>query len=377
LFKVVAAAALVAATVVPAASAKTAAVKLSVLPLPKTALGTVAKSLPLEHDSGVFSNADAAGHALQGATASTFAKMGRISGYSLDYGIGPSGGSGVTEVWTSVDQYKTNAGAKKGLAFWKKDDPLIANLNQGGFAVTNTAVSVPAVGGGRFAFFASYSASNIARLYSIDEQFTEGRYEADVTVWSGTSVGLKGLTTKLAKALDRRIKQALAGKLKAKPVKLPAKPQAGPPRGGPDLAPLALNTTDLNGTATVNSQGYGVDPLALSDFSVFMDPAGPFTLLDQESEWFATANQAAFEADFATAQALGGGATPLDLTGVGDGAQGVIENGSGAGAGQIVFSSGHLGEFIVAIGTTTVQTSDLQSVAEKAAGYINNAGLGS
>lgn len=371
-------AALVAAVAVPTASGKASpAVKVAVLPLPKAALGSAASSLALAHDSGVVSNLDAALHSLGGATPLTFKKFGRITGYALDYGIASSGGTGVTEVWTSVDEYKTSAGAKKGLAFWKKDDPQIAQLNQGGFAVTTKPENVKAVGSARFAFLTSYSAANIVPLSSVDEQFTEGRYEADVTASAGTAATAKQLAQTLAKKLDARIKQALAGKLHAKPVTLPAKQQAGPPTGGPDLSVLALKTTDLTGTATVGGQGYSPDPAAVSDYSVFMYPAGQFALLDQESEWYATANQAAFVADFETAQGLAGGGTPLDLSALGDGAQGVIESDSSGGFGQVVFSSGQFAELIVVLGQGSVQASDVQNVAQKAAGYINNAGLGS
>src|SRR5207248_5877700 len=122
-YKGLVAAVLVAAVVVPSASAKSATrVKLSVLPLPKSALGSSANGLAISRQSGPFSNEDAAGNSWTG-TPRTFKKLGRISGYALVYGHGPSGGSGVTEVFTEVDQYKTAAGAKKGLAFWKKDDP--------------------------------------------------------------------------------------------------------------------------------------------------------------------------------------------------------------------------------------------------------------
>jgi hypothetical protein len=57
LFRVFVSAALVAVVVVPAASAQSAGarVRLSVLPLPASSLGSAAKSLPLQRDSGAIS----------------------------------------------------------------------------------------------------------------------------------------------------------------------------------------------------------------------------------------------------------------------------------------------------------------------------------
>ena len=104
--------AVLAAVAVPAASAKSPAVKLSVLPLPSTALGP-AKSLPLQYDSGVVTNAEAAAYSLGGAKASLFAGFGRFTGYALDYGIDASGGSGVTEVTTEVDKFVQARGARR------------------------------------------------------------------------------------------------------------------------------------------------------------------------------------------------------------------------------------------------------------------------
>jgi len=377
LFKGLAAAAVVAAIVVPAASAGTHALTLSVLPLPKTALGP-AKSLPLESDSGAVSNAEAASRSLGGATASLFANFGRFGGYVLDYGVGPSGGSGVTEISTEVDHFVQARGAKEDLDFWKADDPRITQLNQGGFGVTNRAVAVPKVGGSRFAFLTTFSASNIQTLYTVDEQFTQGTFEADVSVSAGSASAAESLAPKLAKTLDARIEQALAGKLKAKPVKVPAKPKAGPVAGSPDLTSLVLKTSDLSGTATVADQSYLVDPLALSDYGVLMTPAGAFVLLDQEVEWFATANQAAFEADDSIAgMASAQGSSAVDMSAVGDGAQGVITGPPTGNFGLAVLNVGRLTEFIQVGSDSAIQASDLQSVTQKAANYINSAGLGS
>jgi hypothetical protein len=366
-------AALVAAVLVPTASASSAArVKMSLLPLQQAQLGSVAKSLQVEPGSGVVTNADAAGNSWRGSPR-MFKKIGRITGYALQYGDARSGDAGVTEIYTEVSKYKTASGAKKGLAFWKKDDPRVTLLNQGGFTVTSKAAKVPAVGRARFGDLISYSAANIVPLYNLDEQFTDGRYELDVSVSAGSAAGATQLAPKLAKKLDKRLRQALAGKLHAKPVKVPGPTPAGPPAGGPDISTLALQTSDFTGTATVQDARYYPTYFALSHYSLVMEPAGPFDILFQDILWYPTANEAAFWADWDNAYFLSSGGSQVDLSSVGDGAQGVLDP---AGFVQVVFSSGQLNENIFGLGES-LQASDVQSLAQSAANYINNAGLGS
>jgi hypothetical protein len=239
--------ALAAAVLVPAASASRApSVKLALVPLPKAAIGSAVQAFALAQDSGAVSNAVAASHTPDG-TASTFKKLGRLTGYALEYGNAFTGAAGVTDVRTGIEQYKTSADAKRGLAFWQKEDSKLAALNQPGFAVTNVLVQVPKVGMRHFAYLSSYSASNIAPVSGLDEQVVEGRYVLDVIVTAGSASTAKALAPRLAKTLDARLRLALKGRLHAKPVSLPAKQKAGPPSGGPDLSTLALRTSDLVG----------------------------------------------------------------------------------------------------------------------------------
>lgn len=371
-------AALAAAVLVPAASAnRTHPVKLAVVPLPKSAIGAAAHGFAVAPNSGVVSNAEAASTTPDG-TAATFKKLGRTSGYVLEYGNAFTGAAGITDVHTGIEQYKTPADAKRGLAFWKKEDSKLGGLSNPGFAVTNVLVHVPAVGRRRFAYLTSYSASNIAPLSGIDEQVLEGRYVLDVIVTAGDATAAQALAPKLAKKLDSRLRLALKGRLRGKPVKLPAKPKAGPPAGGPDLSALALRASDLVGQASVD-KGYVVDPAAVSDFSVFMLPAGPFDVLDQEIEWYPSANEASFYADFEnTTELAQPHATALDLSSLGDGAQGSVREGSSLSTGLVVLSSGQLAEFIfTAVEGGAIGTSDVTSVAEAAAGKIDSSGLGS
>lgn len=284
--KLLVAAAVVAVVVVPTASASGAQrVKLALVPLPRPVIGSAAQGFSLAPSSGVVSNAAAASSTRDG-TAAKFRKLGRLSGYVVEYGDAFTGAPGITDVHTGIEQYKTARDARRGLAFWQKEDSKLGAVSQPGYAVTNVLVHVPAVGKKRFAHLTSYSASNIAPVSGLDEQVLEGRYILDVIVTAGTPAAAR----KLAKKLDARLRLALEGRLRGKPVKLPAKAKPGPPPGGPDLSLLALEASDLTGQVTVD-KGYLFDPAAISDYSVFMLPAGQFDVLDQEIEWYRSANE--------------------------------------------------------------------------------------
>lgn len=379
--KVLLVAALAAAVaLVSAASASAARVKLSLIPLPKAALGSSAHGLALAHDSGVISNAAAANRTAD-ASPGTFKKLGRVTGYALDYGSAYSGAAGITDVRTTIEQYKTSAGAKRGLAFWRKEDAQLSALDNPAFSIANVFVKVPAVAKKRVADLASFSASNIAPVSSFDERFADGRYVLEVTVSAGTASAAKALAPKLAKKLDARLRLALKGRLHAKPVKLPPKLKAGPPTGGPDLTAMALRTSDLSGAAALAGEGYGVAPTVLdfvdltasSDYSLLMLPAGPFDLLGQEIEWFPTANGASFNADFLNAFSLSQpGTTALDLGSLGDGAQGSITEGSQLSSSTVVFSTGQLSEFLfVGAAQGAIDGNDVKNVAQTAASKID------
>jgi hypothetical protein len=367
---------LAAVVLVPAASAsRTHRVQLALIPLPKSALGSAVQGFALAHDSGGVSNAEAAAHSADG-TAAKLKKLGRLGGYALEYGNAFTGAPGITDVRTSVERYKTATDAKRGLAFWQKEDSALGRVDQPGFAVTNVPVDVPAVGKGHFAYLTSYSASNFAPVSGLDEQVADGRYVLDVIVTAGSASAAEALAPSLAKKLDARLRLALKGRLHAKPVKLP-RLKAGPPPGGPDLTKLALKTSDLVGKAIV-AKGYVVDPTAVSDFSVLMLPAGQFDLLDQEIEWYPSANEASFFADFEQAAArTQAGATVLDLSSLGDGAQGTVVQGSPLSAGLVAFSSGQLAEFLFVGVKRTIHADDVTSIAQTAAAKIDAAGLGS
>jgi len=368
-------AALALAVVVPGAAASSAQrVQLALVPLPKPALGSAAQGLSLAHASGRVSNAEAALRA--GASKAKLTKLGRLNGYVLEYGNAFTGRPGITAIHTGIERYKTAADAKRGLAFWQQQDSKFATLSNPSFTVTSVPADLPAVGTRQFAYLTSYSASNIAPVSGLDEQFADGRYVLDVIVTAGDASLAQALAPKLAAKLDGRLRLALAGKLHAKPVGLP-KLKAGPPPGGPELSQLRLKASDLAGKATAY-KGYFVDPAAVSDYSVVMEPAGPFDDLYQVIEWYPSVNEATFLADFANAAVMANsGATALDLSSLGDGARGAVIQSPRLSAGYAVFNSGHLTELLEVTSKNAIDPNSVTSLAQIAASRIDAAGLGS
>jgi hypothetical protein len=367
--------------VVPAApAAATAGVQLALLPLPAASLGAPVSGLAVAHDSGVVSNAAAAAQTSD-ATASTLAKLGRVTGYALDYGYPASGAQGIADVTTSVEQYKTALDAKHGLAFWKTEFSQQASLNAGGFSAAFSALGTPAVGSQHFAYRTSYSASNIAPLTTVNELFADNRYVLEVDVSAGTAAAAAKLAPSLAAKFAARLQLALKGSLKATPVKLPPPQTAGKPAGGPDLSTLALTTSDLTSdTPQLLGEGYFVDPQAISDYSVGMNLGFQGItqgILDQEIEWYPNANAAAFNADLVNAVALSqdpSRTTVVDLSSLGHGAQGSVTQGTAANpisTGTIVLSHGQLAEFIFIAVQGAIGTQDpVTNVATAAANHI-------
>ena len=378
-------AALAAAILVPAASAGTTPrVKLSLVPLPKSTLGAAGKSLALTHDSGVVSNATAANNSTSGTTA-TFKSLGRVSGYDLTFGDPFTGGAGVTQIASGIEQYKTSSAAKKGLAFWRKDDAAqVTSLHQYGIGVTLKVVKAPAIGTGRFGYGTTFTFPGLAPMAGVDEQVVDGKYVLDVSVSGGSLSAAAHLAAKLLRALDQRLQLADKGRLRAKPVKLLPPLKAGPPSGGPDLSTLTLTPADLTGTATVVDQSYLVDSAALSAYLLDMKPAGQFQDLTQEIEWYATANEAIVITSLE--QAIVGSelgallgvtptVTPVDLSSLGDNAKGEIlqfsANAQSVYVGMVGLARGQASDFVLFTNTSPMQPSDVQSVAQAAMTHLD------
>jgi hypothetical protein len=384
-------AALAAAILVPAASAsRPHRVKLAVVVLPQSALGAAGKSLAVSPNSGVVSNLGAASNAIV-STANTFDKLGRVTGYDLIYGDRWSGGSGVTEISTGVDEYKTAADAKHGLAFWRKDDPKLTVLEPYGLAIAARALSSAKVGSRRFASGITIHVPHAAPIALVDLEFTDGRYVLHADVAAASLSAADGLAGKLARKLDHRLRLAEGGRLHGKPVKVPPAVKSGPPPGGPDLATLALTESDFGGQAGLLDEGYERPGTpAVSEYARDLEPAGTFGDLSQIIDWFPHANDATALGRFegvAVAYLFGSGLftgvsgqfTPVDVSAAGDNAYGAIvsmtqPDHSVVYIAIVSLSSGQVADAVLVASDSQIQPADVVNLAQLTANRLD-AGL--
>lgn len=378
----------VAVVLVPAATAASSShhraikVKLPLIPLQTAQLGAAGAALPVGYDSGTISNADAASQTVALVSPATFKKLGRLNGYLLDYGDPLTGDAGVTEIATSVEEYKTPADAKKGLAFWKKDDGKIATLSADPLTITAAKAALPAVGSGHYGYLVTYSTPGVNPFYSIEERLTDNRFVLEVYVSAGSAAAAQQLAPALAKKLVARLHSALAGHLKATAVKIPNPPaNGGPPPDGPDLSTLIVQASDVGQNPIVNLlQGYNSAYPAISDYSMILTPAGPFDDLLQDISWYPTAAEATWSAAFAQAGLVGFfgliqgvTVTPVDITAAGDnGIATIISAGSGQGGiGFVELTRGQAVDSVTVDSSTDVNASDVQSLATAMASRLD------
>lgn len=378
LLAVVAAAILAPATVASASHHAAGKIVLALVPLQKAQLGAVGKSFALDYGSGSTFVPDDGIKAfdirreMQDVSLAPFG----IPRYTLDYGDAFAGGTGVTEIRTSVEEYKTPAAAKAGYHRWREADTTLRAYKPGG---PWHRIDVPAVGSRNFAYLGSWTAPNLNPIVGLDEQALAGRFVLDVSVFGGSVDATEHAAPILARRLHNRLRSMLKGHLAGKPVKLPRKPKPGQAADGPDLSAMILHPSDVGqATAPVVQQQYVVGLPADSAYDMEMTPAGLYDDgLDQNILWWPTATEATYAEAYL--RAFFGTGSPVDLTAVGDNATGSIFDGGTDGALVIVtLANGRAGEYIV--GSTTgagpaPTASDVQSLAQAAATRLD-AGLG-
>ena len=219
------AAALAAVVLVPAAAASSASqVQLALVPLPKSTLGPAGHSLPLARDSGVVSNAEAASEATASVTAAQLTRLGRVSGYLLDYGNPFGGAAGVTEIQTAIERYRNAADARKGLDFWRRDELNSSSLKKLGIDFSVKALRPSGIPGPHWVYAGTATIKGLKPIHGVDAEFEQGQYLLDVSVSAGSTSAAAQLVPTVARRLYQRMRLALAGRLHASPVKLPRPP---------------------------------------------------------------------------------------------------------------------------------------------------------
>lgn len=381
------AAALVAAILLPVASASGASQpKLAVLPLPKTALGQAGSSLTLAADSGADSNAHSASQASGNVTTAQLTHLGRVSGYTLDYGDPFTDSPGVSEIATEAEQYRTAAAAQKGLGFWRRQELDVKELKAVGLDVSFKKVALPHVGNPHWAYLTIGRIHGLKPVYGLDAQLVDGAYLLDVSIAAGSAAAAKGLVPTVAQKLDERFRLAQAGRLHAKPVALPQR-KPGPPPHGPKPGSMVLTRSDLGTPATIRRAGYvnprnAFDEYASSAYDLQMAPAGTYGYLSQEVSLAGSALEVKYFAALgagAIAHAGGavGSATPVNVGSAGDHAQGELVQASIGGnpayEAIVVLWRGKYLDFVLGASPTKLTASDVQSLAQKAAHRLNAA----
>jgi hypothetical protein len=196
-------------------------VHLNVMPLPRSALGPGSAALMLAQDSGVASNAYAAHDAGHGFTAADLAKLGRITGYALDYvrpnAIVPQKRHELLGVRTIAELYRGRATAIQGLAFWRGVTRKLSGGQGNGITIAVSAFRAP-VGDGSFGFELTYRRAGQPLYYVGDIVFRTTRLLGAVFVSATDAIGLRARTLRLADSLASRIKGVLAGQIQASPV---------------------------------------------------------------------------------------------------------------------------------------------------------------
>jgi hypothetical protein len=198
----------------PAASASVRE-RLDLMPLPKSALGPGTGALRLARDSGVVTNAYAADSAGKSFTATDLAKLGRISGYTLDYLLpDPAVGQQhqLLRVQTNAELYRDRATATRGLDFWRGLTRKLAGRQHGATVAVSPFES--RVGDGGFAFELTYRTTGPPFAYVGDVVFRLGRLVGAVFVTATDDVGLRARTLQLADKLAIRMRRVLAGQIR-------------------------------------------------------------------------------------------------------------------------------------------------------------------
>lgn len=390
-----------AAVLVPVSAASAAhhpaRIRLALVPLQTAQLGPAGASLALNYGSGSTSNDGQI--VIQGSSGggifSSGSSSGPRGGYVLDYGDPFTGSTGVTEIRTSVEEYKTPAVARRALVSARFFDAIFEPLFLASpfVHVTHRKVKPAPVGQRRFGYLLTLAAPNLNPIVRLDEQVSAGRFVLELTVTAGSASAAEHVAPHLLRVLHRRLQLVLGGHLAGHPVKLPPEPKAGQAPGGPDLSTLILQPPDVGQSHAVNLiQGYSAAPPALSNFFMILEPAGTYDTVEQQIGWWPTATEATYAETYEAgspgfafgflgfgfgfgARTNGETITPVDLSSVDDPAAGYLVTGGGQSEALVTLTNGQAGESIVGSSNGTLTTSDVQSLAQAAADRLD-AGLG-
>lgn len=240
--------------------------ELSLMPLPRKALGRTATGLRLDGpDSGYADNARTAEATLDpDDTPGDLAAAGHVRGYRVRY-LQPAlaslvSGHGVIEADTSVELFGTQEQATRFLDRQASDYGRLAGrevaaattlVRSRTFAVVDTGDAATGVVG-------EYRLGR-ARAWTTTVQFRLGPLVGEIAISRADASSATDRTRTLAHALERRIRSVLAGVVREQPSAgnaAPAEPVAKAPEGIPDLSRIALPSRDLPPGFRVQSERF-------------------------------------------------------------------------------------------------------------------------
>jgi hypothetical protein len=362
------------------AGASSPSVKLALVPLPRSALGAAGHALPLARDSGAVSNALAASESSGDVTPTRLNRLGRVTGYLLDYGNPFGDAAGVREIQTGIDRYRSTADAHKALAFWRRDELDNTQLKKLGLNFSLKKLQLSGIPGPHWAYAGTALIKGLEPVTGVDAELQDGRYILDVSISAGTNAAAARLVPTIARKFHQRLTLALAGRLHGKPVSLARALKPGPPAHGPRPAALTLRTSDL-GVAKIVHKGYSkpknaLDPNALSVYDLAMSPAGSYIVVSQELLVGASKLEAEYFGAIASSAVTAGlgkvaKVMPVSLSAIGDNARGellqVTINGQTAYVAVVVLSHGSYLDFVDAASASALTAADVHQLAQSAA----------
>jgi hypothetical protein len=240
--------------------------------LPAGQLGASARGLDVSIGSGFTDNVDAADSTIDPKdTAGSLTRAGRIDGYELAYedvsALPFLKGKGLLQIASSVDRFKNAAAADafidKQLADYER---FRGKMVEGIRLIEFDRFAVPKLGD-RTLGLRGVMAMGSKRVPSTSVVFRAGRLVGDVTIDRADSKPTGPEAVGFARALESRMRLALAGKLEESRVEVPRVGEKGhAPEGGPDMAAMALRVADLPRGMGLDRQGYVRDHEAIATY---------------------------------------------------------------------------------------------------------------
>lgn len=277
------AAAAVVCVATPAASGRAFAARqvspLGLVPLPRAAIGSAARSLPVDVGSGLVTDKRAAEDSDGFDTPLSVRRSGRVVGYFVAYGNDLKSSASVSQIESAVAEWRSVADARH--AFRRNNQQFLGLVGLSHFGVETTIAKVggTTVGDEHAAIVLTVRLSPGSVVRCAVERVGDGRYTMDAQACGSSLAAVQHLEPLLIRRLDQRLQHALAGKLRGEPVPSPRYPKPGPPVHGPQPGALVLRPSDM---PAESRHGNYEKTGFRSHYELALSKAGPYADLYQD-----------------------------------------------------------------------------------------------